>query len=130
MNRLTDFLWCVVFAFAAVIITIKLNGPETVRAAEVPSPLPELTMPKFINPAGHLDLQIDLDKGTTKIESTGDIATVNTVVNHPAPKVKTIVKKEVVYETKTEYVEKLVMFKMPVPRVHVPHIELPTRVSK
>lgn len=130
MRRLTDFLWCVIFAFAAIIVTIKLSGPEAAKAAEVHQPLPELTMPKFINPAGRIDLQIDLDKGTARIESDADITTVNTVVNHPAPSVKPKVIKVPVYETKTEYLTKIVMFALPSPKLHKPSIELPNRVVR
>lgn len=124
MRRLSDFLWCVVFAFFAVIITIKLSSNDTAKAAG-PPPLPELTMPKFINPVGHLDLQIDLNKGTAKIESDANVTTVNTTVNHPAPQVETIIKKEIAYETKTEYLTKVVMFPLPTPRLHKPSISIP-----
>jgi hypothetical protein len=130
MRRMSDFLWCVVFAFVAVVTTIKLSGPQTVEASEVPLPLPELTMPKFVNPAGRIDLQIDLEKGTARIESNADVATVNTVVNHPAssvkPKTKVIVKKEIV----TEYLDKVVMFPLPKDYIKVPDIKLPNRVVR
>lgn len=130
MRRISDFLWCVVFAFVAVVTTIKLSGPQTVEASEVSLPLPELTMPKFVNTAGRIDLQIDLEKGTARIESNADVATVNTVVNHPAssvkPKTKVIVKKEIV----TEYLDKVVTFPLPKDYIKVPDIKLPNRVVR
>lgn len=130
MRRLSDFLWCVIFAFFAIVITIKLSDNNVAKAEGPPPSLPELTAPKFVNPVSRLDLQIDLNKGTTRIESDAGITTVNSVVNHPAPQVKTIIKKEIAYETKTEYLTKLVMFPLPTPKLHVPSIKYPTRVSK
>lgn len=130
MRRTSDFLWCVVFAFIAVMTTIKLSGPQTVEASEVPLPLPELTMPKFVNPVGRIDLQIDLDKGTARIESDADIATINTVVNHPAPSVKPKTKVVIKKDTITEYLDKVVMFSLPKGRLQVPDIEFPNRVVR
>ena len=107
-----------------------MSGPEAAKAAEVHQPLPELTMPKFINSAGHIDLQIDLNKGTARIESDADITTVNTVVNHPAPSVKPKVIKIPVYETKTEYLTKVVTFPLSTPKLHISSISIPNRIER
>lgn len=130
MSRLTDFLWCVLFAFAAVIISIKLS-PQKVEAVEV-KPHYELTIPK-VEPKS-FNLELDLSKGTARVESDAEISNANVTVNHPAPQVinkpaKVKIKK--VYETKTEVLSKVVMFKMPTPRlIHTTTPEYPTRVVK
>lgn len=118
MNRLTDFLWCALFSFIAIITVIKLSPNE----AKAEQKMPELTIPKF-NPVGQFDLQIDLNKGTT-----------NVTVNHPTEVIevpsKPIIKKEVKYETKTEYLEKVVLFSLPVPTFHVPSVQIPKSVER
>ena len=70
MSRLTDFLWCVLFAFAAVIISIKLS-PQRVEAVEV-KPHYELTIPK-VEPKS-FNLELDLSKGTARVESDAGIS--------------------------------------------------------
>ena len=65
MNRLTDFLWCALFSFIAIITVIKLSPNE----AKAEQKMPELTIPKF-NPVGQFDLQIDLNKGTANVTSS------------------------------------------------------------
>lgn len=118
MNRLTDFLWCALFSFIAIITVIKLSPNE----AKAEQRMPELTIPKF-NPVGQFDLQIDLNKGTA-----------NVTVNHPTEVIevpsKPIIKKEVKYETKTEYLEKVVLFSLPVPTFHVPSVQIPKSVER
>lgn len=128
MNRLTDFLWCALFSFIAIITVIKLSPNE----AKAEQRMPELTIPKF-NPVGQFDLQIDLNKGTANVTSSNGIGKANVTVNHPMEVIevpsKPIIKKEVKYETKTEYLEKVVMFTLPTPRFHVPNIQVPKKVE-
>lgn len=131
MNRLSDFLWCVLFAFVACVFAIKMS-PQEAKASEAPPKLPELTMPKFINPVGYLDLQIDLDKGVANIKSDAGLQSVNATVNHPAaPSVKPI-KPVVKWKVKTEFVEKVVLFKLPAEKVYlyIPTISRPTVVEE
>ena len=78
MNRLTDFLWCALFSFIAIITVIKLSPNE----AKAEQKMPELTIPKF-NPVGQFDLQIDLNKGTANVTSSNRIGKANVTVNHP-----------------------------------------------
>lgn len=129
MNRLTDFLWCALFSFIAIITVIKLSPNE----AKAEQKMPELTIPKF-NPVGQFDLQIDLNKGTANVTSSNGIGKVNVTVNHPTEVIevpsKPIIKKEVKYETKTEYLEKVVLFSLPVPTFHVPSVQIPKSVER
>lgn len=129
MNRLTDFLWCALFSFIAIITVIKLSPNE----AKAEQKMPELTIPKF-NPVGQFDLQIDLNKGTANVTSSNGIDKVNVTVNHPTEVIevpsKPIIKKEVKYETKTEYLEKVVLFSLPVPTFHVPSVQIPKSVER
>ena len=129
MNRLTDFLWCALFSFIAIITVIKLSPNE----AKAEQKIPELTIPKF-NPVGQFDLQIDLNKGTANVTSSNEIGKANVTVNHPTEVIevpsKPIIKKEVKYETKTEYLEKVVLFSLPVPTFHVPSVQIPKSVER
>lgn len=129
MNRLTDFLWCALFSFIAIITVIKLSPNE----AKAEQKMPELTIPKF-NPVGQFDLQIDLNKGTANVTSSNEIGKANVTVNHPTEVIevpsKPIIKKEVKYETKTEYLEKVVLFSLPVPTFHVPSVQIPKSVER
>lgn len=129
MNRLTDFLWCALFSFIAIITVIKLSPNE----AKAEQKMPELTIPKF-NPVGQFDLQIDLNKGTANVTSSNGIGKTNVTVNHPTEVIKVpskpIIKKEVKYETKTEYLEKVVLFSLPVPTFHVPSVQIPKSVER
>lgn len=129
MNRLTDFLWCTLFSFIAIITVIKLSPNE----AKAEQKMPELTIPKF-NPVGQFDLQIDLNKGTANVTSSNGIDKANVTVNHPTGVIevpsKPIIKKEVKYETKTEYLEKVVLFSLPVPTFHVPSVQIPKSVER
>lgn len=129
MNRLTDFLWCALFSFIAIITVIKLSPNE----AKAEQKMPELTIPKF-NPVGQFDLQIDLNKGTANVTSSNGIDKANVTVNRPTEVIevpsKPIIKKEVKYETKTEYLEKVVLFSLPVPTFHVPSVQIPKSVER
>lgn len=129
MNRLTDFLWCALFSFIAIITVIKLSPNE----AKAEQKMPELTIPKF-NPVGQFDLQIDLNKGTANVTSSNGKGKANETVNHPTEVIevpsKPIIKKEVKYETKTEYLEKVVLFSLPVPTFHVPSVQIPKSVER
>lgn len=129
MNRLTDFLWCALFSSIAIITVIKLSPNE----AKAEQRMPELTIPKF-NPIGQFDLQIVLNKGTANVTSSNGIGKANVTVNHPTEVIevpsKPIIKKEVKYETKTEYLEKVVLFSLPVPTFHVPSFQIPKSVER
>lgn len=129
MNRLTDFLWCALFSFIAIITVIKLSPNE----AKAEQKMPELTIPKF-NPVGQFDLHIDLNKGTANVTSSNGIDKANVTVNRPTEVIevpsKPIIKKEVKYETKTEYLEKVVLFSLPVPTFHVPSVQIPKSVER
>lgn len=129
MNRLTDFLWCALFSFIAIITVIKLSPNE----AKAEQRTPELTIPKF-NPVGQFDLQIDLNKGTANVTSSNGIGKANATANQPTEVVKVpskpIIKKEVKYETKTEYLEKVVLFSLPVPTFHVPSVQIPKSIKR
>lgn len=129
MNRLTDFLWCALFSFIAIITVIKLSPNE----AKAEQKMPELTIPKF-NPVGQFDLQINLNKGTANVTSSNGIGKANVTVKHPTEVIevpsKPIIKKEVKYETKTEYLEKVVLFSLPVPTFHVPSVQIPKSVER
>lgn len=129
MNRLTDFLWCALFSFIAIITVIKLSPNE----AKAEQKMPELTIPKF-NLVGQFDLQIDLNKGTANATSSNGTGKANATVNHPTEVIevpsKPIIKKEVKYETKTEYLEKVVLFSLPVPTFHVPSVQIPKSVER
>lgn len=129
MNRLTDFLWCALFSFIAIITVIKLSPNE----AKAEQKMPELTIPKF-NPVSQFDLQIDLNKGTANVTSSNEIGKANVTVNHPTEVIevpsKPIIKKEVKYEKKTEYLEKVVLFSLPVPTFHVPSVQIPKSVER
>lgn len=118
MNRLTDFLWCALFSFIAIITVIKLSPNE----AKAEQRMPELTIP------------IDLNKGTANVTSSNGIGKANVTVNHPTEVIevpsKPIIKKEVKYETKTEYLEKVVLFSLPVPTFHVPSVQIPKSVER
>lgn len=129
MNRLTDFLWCALFSFIAIITVIKLSPNE----AKAEQKMPELTIPKF-NPVGQFDLQIDLNKGTANGTSSNGTEKANATANQPTEVIevpsKPIIKKEVKYETKTEYLEKVVLFSLPVPTFHVPSVQIPKSVER
>jgi hypothetical protein len=62
------------------------------------------------------------------------IANIDVTINHPTKIVEKVVKKPVKerkeYETKTEYLEKVVMFTLPTPRFHVPSIQFPNSVER
>ena len=62
------------------------------------------------------------------------IANIDVTINHPTKLVEKVVEKPVKerkeYETKTEYLEKVVMFTLPTPRFHVPSIQFPNSVER
>ena len=69
---------------------------------------------------------IDSNKGTANVTSSNGIGKTNVTENHPTEVIeapsKPIIKKEVKYETKTEHLEKVVPFSLPVPTFHVPSV--------
>ena len=133
MNTHGNLLTYIVFAIVGLLLAYNTNffKLEEVRADPVkPLDLPALQF----NPKANLSLEIDLDKGVSNVKSNVPIANVDVTVNHPTKLVEKVVKKpskkEIVYETKTEYLEKVVMFTLPTPDFHVPNIELPKRVER
>lgn len=133
MNKHGNLLTYIAFAIVGLLLSYNTNffQVEEVRAGPVkPLDLPAL---KF-NPKGNLSLEIDLEKGISNVQSNLPIANVDITVNHPTKivdkVVKQPVKKVIKYETKTEYLEKVVMFTLPTPTFHVPSIEYPKSVEK
>lgn len=110
----------VLFAIIGVLITCNMGFfQQKVQANQAP-----IVLPQFNPSKNNLLLEIDLEKGVSNVKSNMPFANVDVTVNKPAPKaeVKQLVKKEVEYVTKTEYLEKVVMFPLETPTFHVPSI--------
>lgn len=110
----------VLFAIIGVLITCNMDFfQQKVQANQAP-----IVLPQFNPSKNNLLLEIDLEKGVSNVKSNMPFANVDVTVNKPAPKaeVKQLVKKEVEYVTKTEYLEKVVMFPLETPTFHVPSI--------
>lgn len=115
----------VLFAIIGVLITCNMDFfQQKVQANQAP-----IVLPQFNPSKNNLLLEIDLEKGVSNVKSNMPFANVDVTVNKPAPKaeVKQLVKKEVEYVTKTEYLEKVVMFPLETPTFHVPSI---SRINK
>lgn len=115
----------VLFAIIGVLITCNVDFfQQKVQANQAP-----IVLPQFNPSKSNLLLEIDLEKGISNVKSNMPFANVDVTVNKPAPKaeVKQLVKKEVEYVTKTEYLEKVVMFPLETPTFHVPNI---SRINK
>lgn len=115
----------VLFAIIGVLITCNMDFfQQKVQANQAP-----IVLPQFNPSKNNLLLEIDLEKGVSNVESNVPFANVDVTVNKPAPKaeVKQLVKKEVEYVTKTEYLEKVVMFPLETPTFHIPSI---SRINK
>lgn len=133
MSRHCNLLTYISFAIVGILLSYNTNffQVEEVRADQVkPLDLPAL---KF-DPKGNLSLEIDLNKGVSNVKSDMPIANIDVTINHPTKIVEKVVKKPVKerkeYETKTEYLEKVVMFTLPTPRFHVPSIQFPNSVER
>lgn len=123
MSRHGNLLTYVSFAIVGILLSYNTNffQVEEVRADQVkPLDLPAL--------------EIDLNKGVSNVKSDMPIANIDVTINHPTKIVEKVVKKPVKerkeYETKTEYLEKVVMFTLPTPRFHVPNVQIPKSVER
>lgn len=131
MNRHGNLLTYIAFAIVGVILTYNTDfSAKKVQA----SPVKTLELPPLkFDPNKNLNLEIDLNNGISNVKSDMPITKVDVTVNHPTKIVEKVVKQpskeRIVYETKVQYVEKPVMFTLPAPRFHVPHIEIPMRVE-
>lgn len=134
MNKNGNLLTYIAFAIVGILITYNTNFSNIGEVqASPPKPI-DLPTLKF-NPKDNLSLEIDLERGISNIKSDMPVTDVDVTVNHPTKIVekvveKPIIKKEVVYETKTEYLEKVALFTLPTPHFHVPNIELPKTVRR
>lgn len=133
MNTHGNLLTYIAFAIVGLLLAYNTNffKLEEVRADPVkPLDLPALQF----NPKANLSLEIDLDKGVSNVKSDVPIASVDVTINHPTKIVEKVVEKPVKerkeYETKTEYLEKVVMFTLPTPRFHVPNVQIPKSVER
>lgn len=114
---------------ASITWNTDIFKPATVKASSN-------TLPQFsFNPVGKFNLDINLETGTASVESNLNITEANVTVNNPTKvveqgSIKPIIKKEIVYETKTEYLTKVVTFPLLTPRLHVSDIEFPKTVEK
>ena len=100
----------------------SVTATETIKTVQLP-PIP-----------GNFKLNLDLETGKSIVESNIPVTSTDITVNHPTKIVEKVVKKPVKerkeYETKTEYLEKVVMFTLPTPRFHVPSIQFPNSVER
>lgn len=100
----------------------SVTATETVKTVQLP-PIP-----------GNFKLNLDLETGKSIVESNIPVTSTDITVNHPTKIVEKVVKKPVKerkeYETKTEYLEKVVMFTLPTPRFHVPNVQIPKSVER
>ena len=124
------------FAYLAVFVVgiimsynTNIFKPESVTATEIVKPIQLSPIP------GSFKLNLDLETGKSIVESNIPVTSTDITVNHPTKIVEKVVykksKPKVVYETKTEVLSKVVMFKMPTPRlIHTTTPEYPTRVVK
>lgn len=114
--------------FVGLILSYNTNifKPEVIQASEIPK---TVTLPQI---PGNFKLDLDLETGKANVESNLPIASTGITVNHPTKIVEKVVYKnkiKKVYETKTEYREKLLMFPLPSKKIHVPDIQIPTKVE-
>lgn len=100
----------------------SVTATETIKTVQLP-PIP-----------GNFKLNLDLETGKSIVESNIPVTSTDITVNHPTKIVEKVVKKPVKerkeYETKTEYLEKVVMFTLPTPRFHVPDVQIPKSVER
>lgn len=133
MNSHSNLLTYVLFTIIGLLLTYNTNFFSVQEIKADPVKIPNLSALNF-NPKNNLSLEINLENATSSIKSDLPIASVDVEVNHPTKLVekvveKPIIKKEIIYETKTEYFEKLVMFPLRTPNLHVQSIELPKNVE-
>ena len=113
---------------ASITWNTDILKPTTVKA-DAPA-LPQISFA----PVGKFNLDVNLETGTASVESNLRISEANVTVNHPAKvaeqsSVKPKIIKVPVYETKTEYLTKIVTFPLPKTKLHVPSISIPNRVE-
>lgn len=116
--------------FAIVGLLLAYNTSFSAIEEAKAGPIRPLDLPTLeFNPKGSLSLEIDLSKGISHVQSDLPIANVDVTVNHPAKvEVKNPVKKEVIYDTKTEYLVKVVSIPLQIPAFTKPSIKYPNRV--
>lgn len=123
-----NFFLCVLMALcgALAVWNTELFKPTAVQASS--NELPQFNF----TPVGKFNLNVDMDNGTATVESNLRIAEANVEVNHPTKVVEQEVPKYIkvpVYETKTEYLTKVVTFPLPTPKLHISDISIPNRVE-
>lgn len=95
-------------------------------------PVKELPTLAF-NPKS-LDLKIDLTSGKAELQSNVNLTDIKVTANNPTKIVEKVVykpgKERIKYETKTEYLEKVVTFPLQTPRFHAPSIQYPKTVER
>lgn len=131
MNKHGYILTYIAFAIVGILLAYNTNfsSIEKVQANNAkPLDLPTLQFDR-----SKLLLDIDLEKGTSNIQSDMPVTNVDVTVNHPTKIVEKVVKQPVkeriIYETKTQYLEKIVTFPLLTPNFHVPNIEIPEKVE-
>lgn len=133
MERHGNLLTYISFAVVGLLLAYNTSffSLQEAKASSI-----EKNLPTFqFNPKSNLDLVIDFEKGTVDTKSNMPITETTVTVNHPTKIVEKVVekpvyKRKVVYETKTEYLTKLVMFPLQAPKLHVPSIEFPKYVER
>lgn len=125
-----NFFICILMTALAASITWNTDILKPTAAQATQEVKPQFSF----TPVGKFNLDINMETGTASVESNLRITEANVTVNHPAKvaeqgSVKPKVIKVPVYETKTEYLTKLVMFPMLPPRLHKPGISIPNRVN-
>ena len=131
MNKHGYILTYIAFAIVGVILTYNTDfSAKKVQA----SPVRTLELPTLkFDPSKNLNLEIDLNNGISNVKSDMPITKVDVTVNHPTKIVEKVVKQPVkeriIYETKTQYLEKIVTFPLLTPNFHVPNIEIPEKVE-
>lgn len=134
MEKHGNLLTYISFAVVGLLMAYNTNffSLQEVKA----DPVKTLDLPALnFNPKSNLDLVIDLEKGTVNTKSNMPIAKTDITVNHPTKIVEKVVekpiyKRKVVYETKTEYLTKIVTAPLQAPRLHVSNIEYPKHVVR
>lgn len=119
----SDKLLCIAIAIIGLLITMHIGILQPTQVIASPEPV---NLSRF-NHNQKLDLMIDLNSGKADIKTNSGFTDINTTVNHPAKdvglsSVKPVIIKVPVYETKTEYLTKTVMFPLETPRFHKPSI--------
>lgn len=118
MNKLFAYI---VTAIVGILIAYSTDTFTTQSVQATPKVEPII----FVKPDIPVRLNIDLNTGKFDISGTPSTRDIEVTVENPTKIVekvveKPIIKKEVEYKTKTEIVERAVMFTLPTPAIHVP----------